>query len=69
MVIRRDSYREVSKCAYFFIQPSSNFICLMFSPICLLNRLIQEFVQKALFSEIQRYRQLEVGGVTTYDNG
>ena len=44
---------------YFCIQPSCNFICLMYSPIspiCLLYRVMQDFVQKALFSERQAYR-------------
>ena len=41
----------VSKWAYFFIQLSS-----MFSLICLLYRVIQDFVQRALFSEIQAVR-------------
>ena len=36
------------------------FFCLMCGLICLLYRVIQDFVQKAEFS---RYRQLEVGGV------
>ena len=43
----------VSKCAYFCMQPSSNFICLVYSPICLLYRVIHDFVQKVLFSAIQ----------------
>ena len=43
----------VPKWAYFCIQPSSNFICPMYSPICLLYRVIQDFVQKAPFPEIQ----------------
>ena len=46
----------VSKWAYFCTQPSSNFICLMFSPICLLYRAIQDFVQKSLFSKIEAIR-------------
>ena len=52
------------KWAYFCIQTSSNFICLLYSPICLLYCVIQDFVQEAFFSEIQA---LEVGGVTMYD--
>ena len=46
----------VSKLAYICIQPSSIFICLMHSPVCLLCLVIQDFVQKALFSEIQANR-------------
>ena len=46
----------VSKWAYFCIQPSSSFLCLMYNPICLLYRVIQDFMQKALFSEIQAIR-------------
>ena len=42
----------VSKWAYFCIQPSFIFY-LMCRPICLLYRVIQDFVRKALFSEIQ----------------
>ena len=42
------------------------FRCLMSSSVCLLYYVIQDFVQKALFF---RYRQLEVGGITTYDKG
>ena len=45
--------KGVSKWAYFCIQPSSNFICLMYCLIYLLYRVIQDFVQKALFCEIQ----------------
>ena len=35
--------RELSKWAYFYIQPSSNFMRLMYSPICLLYHVIQYF--------------------------
>ena len=54
------------KKGYFCIQPSSNMFCLMCSPICPLYRVIQDFVQKALFPEIQAIRS---GWVTTYDKG
>ena len=53
----------VSKWTYFCIQPSSIFY-LMCNPMCLLYRVIQDFVQKVLFF---RYRQLEVGKVTGSD--
>ena len=39
----------------FCTQPSSNF-CLMYSPICLLYCVIQDFAQKVLFSEIKAIR-------------
>ena len=38
----------------------------MYSTICLLRHVIQDFVQKAVFSEIQA---ISVGGVTMYDKG
>ena len=47
---------RVSKWAYFCIQLSPNLVCLMFNPVCLLYCVIQDFVQKALFSEIQAIR-------------
>ena len=56
----------VSKWAYFCIEPSSNFLCLMCSQICLLYRVIQVVVQKALFPEIQAVRS---GWGTMYDKG
>ena len=40
----------------FRIQPDSILFSLMDSLICLLYRVIQDFVQKALFSEIQAIR-------------
>ena len=56
----------MSKWAYFCIQPRNNFIYLMYSAICLLYRVIQDFMQKALFLI---YRQLEVDRVALYDKG
>ena len=50
--------RGLSKRALFCIQPASNFICLMYSLICLHYRVIQDFVPKAPFSEIQAIRKL-----------
>ena len=66
MCVGRGRGGRESKWAYFCIQPSFNFISQMYSPIYLLYRVIQDFVQKALFSEI---RQLQVGWVTMYDKG
>ena len=47
---------RVSRWDCFCIQPSSDYFCLMGSPICLLYLVMQDFVQKALFSEIRAIR-------------
>ena len=49
-----------------FAISSDGYFCLMCSPMYLLYVVVQDFVQKALFSEC---RQLEVGDVTMYDKG
>ena len=42
--------------AYLCIQPTSIIFHLMSSTICLFHSVVQDFVQKALFSEIQAIR-------------
>ena len=53
--------RGVSKLAYFCIQQSSIF-CLMCCPIRLLYRVVKDFVQKVLFSEILAVRLCMIRG-------
>ena len=48
-------YQDI-KMGLFLHTTKFDFFCLMYSPICLLYPFIQDFVQKAPFSEIQAIR-------------
>ena len=56
IIIKYLKGKGVSEWVYACKQPSSIVFCLMCSPIYLLYRVIQDVVQKALFSEIQAIR-------------